>query len=308
MHLGVLGVCTELLVAMPSDAAGARAQPQAYDIRTRLVITGGNLGKRSWVPDVVDVGGCQGFFTLSKEDRSLGAALGYCRSMPRPMENASFITYIAKLRDDAVDKLILQAMKKADPMGDTDAVGPQRITKSREKAFQHAEIPEVIHVLVGPLVDPHGTRLPEITIEVVSTPRRGVNPMVKLSVELLNWMAAVKDMELEVPMPVYKVTSHWDDMELPSLPSPLKYRKRLSALSVYCDYVDKDGRQKTHQETISHNKVNLEAVLALVPTAVENMQQWMSANHHEAVDADSQADSSGPSAVREPLITPTDAA
>ena len=199
-------------------------------------------------------------------------------------------------------------MKKADPMGDTDAVGPHTHIKNREKAFQHAAIPEVIHVLVGPLVDPHGTRLPEITIEVVSAPRRGVNPLVKLSVELLSWMAAVKDMELEVPIPVYKVTSHWDDMELPSLPSPLKYRKRGAALSLACNYVDRDGRQKTHQETISHKTVDLEAVLTLVPIAIGNMQKWMSVNHHEAADADSQADSSGPSAAPEPLMTPTVAA
>ena len=140
--------------------------------------------------------------------------------------------------------------------------------------------------------------LSKITIEVVSTPRRTVNPVVKLSAELLSWMAAVKDMAFE-STPLHKSTDHYDNMELPSLPH-LKYRKRLDSLSLCCAYMDSDGIQRTHQETISHKKVDLEVVAALLPPAIVSIQTFLAENHNEVAQADEAP------AAEVPLMADTD--
>ena len=122
-----------------------------FHMSSRVVITGGNLGKSAWVPDMVDAGGHSGFLKTQKEDRQLAAALGFNKSNARPMEHASFIGFITRLRDEKVDKLIQESMKSADPMGEAPVIAPR--IKNREKAFQTAAIPEVINVVVGPLVE-----------------------------------------------------------------------------------------------------------------------------------------------------------
>ena len=48
-------------------------------------------------------------------------------------------------------------------------------TKRRYKKFHDANISEVIDITVATITTPVGTKVPEMVLSVVSTPRRGVN-------------------------------------------------------------------------------------------------------------------------------------
>ena len=53
--------------------------------QTRLVISGGCLGKKIWVPEVVTVDG-NNFLALDRKDRMLALALGMDTKLYRPLE------------------------------------------------------------------------------------------------------------------------------------------------------------------------------------------------------------------------------
>ena len=248
---------------------------QPFAMSQQTVVTGGYL-QHPWVPALQRIAGVDGeFFTLSKQDRSLAAALGLDMSTARPMENVSVIPYMAQLRDGKVDELIKQHAANGDPMVPHVAVHVPG--KGREKQFQHANIPKVVDIEIGSMVNPVGTRLDAITIQCVPTPRRGLNPCVKLTPELLVWLSAVSDVEFDITKKerCAKTTQHYNDMELPRLEPPLKWRKRGAALSIYRTYTCQDGEQKTVQRTLTRTEVNLETVNVLLPVAPDSMSEFI---------------------------------
>ena len=151
----------------------------------------------------------------------------------------------------------------------------------REHRDFHLAVPNVIEVVIPAIVTDDGTRLDEFRLPVISTPRQGVNPTVRLTAELLTWLALVGDMNLDVYMarkasPSRKpVIDHYKDMELPDLPHPLKYRRRGDALSVACDYTDQDGKAKTHQETVTRAQLAPDALEGVLKPVIANVQKFL---------------------------------
>ncbi len=121
-----------------------RAEPFSV-LENAIVVQGGYLGSSPWVPNVTSVGGDTGFFTLDKYDRNIARAFGFHLSILRPMQNVTLFSHIAKLRDEAIDKLIMEHKVSNDPMG-CQPTNAASVLRGREKAFRQASIPPTVEV------------------------------------------------------------------------------------------------------------------------------------------------------------------
>ncbi len=73
------------------------------------------------------------------------------------------------------------------------------------------------------------------------------------------------------------------------LPPPLKYRRRGDTLSVFCRYCDDDGKERTHQETVTKWKLNEDTLALLVPQIVAKMLKFIEEYGAPADDAGEQS-------------------
>ena len=132
------------------------------------------------------------------------------------------------------------------------------------------------------MVNPAGERVEASTIKIIPTPRRGVTPCVALTPEMMTWIKKVGDMPFEIETPAeprcVPATSFYDEMDLPPLESPMKWRKRGKALSIARDYVDKDGNSKTVQRTVTHMQLDADAISLMIPTVIKNLDTFVQ-NH-----------------------------
>ena len=252
-----------------------------FDAKPLVVVSGGYLGaKGQWVPELKTIDGYEdGFLMLRKEDRGLAAAMGRNCSDIRPFHTVSVFSHIAKQRGDVVDELIRAHNAASDPVAEVDN-GEVRI-KNRGKAFSDANIREVVAITIAATTTPFGKRLDPITLNVVSTPRWGVNPCIVMNTAVLEWLAYVMDCAFESkPARVYAGRDL--GFELPELPKPCKYRKRGSAISIACTYTDDEGREKTHQDTITNQDVNQAQFEVLLPMAIERVQQFVDEHNNSS--------------------------
>ena len=251
--------------------------PKSYEKRfsqfafsRQVVVYGGYLGQTPWVPDLLNVPDHDdSFIVLKKWDRKLAEALGLNMNTPRPLEGVQVIDYITQLRDKAVDKLIFVSMSTDDPMA--EYVDATALSKGREKYFSRASIPSTITIAVEELVKPNGLRVGAIEIEIVPTPRRGINATVKFTTEFMNWLASVTDITFASVRPDRAPCADLDS--LPTLPSPIKWRVRGNALTIYRPYVSSDGKQRTAQKTVAGKSVDPDIIGHLLPDAIESLQQ-----------------------------------
>ena len=136
------------------------------------VVSGGCLGpKGKWVPELQMIDGySDGFLILRKEDRRMASAFGKVCSEPRPFgtNSAHIFNHIAQLQGAKVDAIIRTHVIGNEAMVDVRIDGIQ--IKGRYKKFH-----EVIDITVATITTPVGTRVPDMVLSVVSTPRRGVN-------------------------------------------------------------------------------------------------------------------------------------
>jgi hypothetical protein len=263
----------ELIFIMPADSP--------FRLREcTIAVDGKHLGEDPWVPELFEIDGDKSFITLDKNDRDIARAFNFNRSECRPMLDVSVFAYLANMRDNAVDTMIVNDLVKKDPMGRRPNAA---VLRGREKAFATAEIGSSVDLVVPGKLKPDGTMLAPIRIKMASSARRGVNPCVKLTAELLEWLSVAAHMEFDAKHRRSVSDSNYDDMDLPDLPPPLKYRKRKDALAMFSVYHDRDGKQRTHQETITKWKMSEDGLSALVPQIVEKMQKFLETQSHNPV-------------------------
>jgi hypothetical protein len=270
---------------MPKGIPQATYKPvhcSPVKVEHRIVVSGGHLGKKKfWVPEVIKVPDHPGdFITLDRwGDRSLACAMGMDMASTHPLENAQSFKLIVRLRDEKVDTLIFEHKQKNDPMSDGTVVSGTHKGPGREKDFQ-AAVPNVIEIVLPTLVTDNGSRLAEFSLSVVSTPRRGVSPTVLFSAELLTWLTNVRDMELDIVQDSEKADNlaYFQQVDLPDLPPPLKYRKRAGSLSVACQYTNQDGKKQSHQETVTRIRLNMAELEVVLQTIIKNVQDFLAKN------------------------------
>ena len=131
-----------------------------------------------------------------------------------------------------------------------------------------------------------GVKLDALDIIVQSSARRGVCPSVHLTAELMNWLYRVGDTDLTHCWPPdanvaerLKIYKHYMEMQLPTLPPRLKYRRRGPALSIFANYENTDGKIASHQCTLSADlSLDREAICALLPSKIEHMVEYLAKN------------------------------
>ena len=155
--------------------------------------------------------------------------------------------------------------------------------KNREKEFQAANIAEVIDIKFAAITTPTGTKLEPMTLHVVSTPRRGVNPCIMINPSVLEWLSYVIDCRFAAKQ---ANSTHEYGFDLPELPQPLKYRRRGTSLSIACRHTDDEGRTKTHQETVTNKEVTATQFAILLQPTVGHMQAFVEEHDHKTDDGE----------------------
>jgi hypothetical protein len=210
----------------------------------KLVIEIGKGEKTiAWVPETHAAEG-RDFSTLHAKDRTLAKLIGLNCSDPAPFKLYDGLRFLRQERDSIVDAIIADHMKKSDPLGHT-SVQVLNI-KQRERAFDKANVPQVINVKV-PM---QGS---EISMLMLSSRRKGVNVDVHVTQDVIKWLR--RSVRMVFNIKVVDMSSAWVDEDLPELPQPFKYRKRCNAISVCRDYEDKDGKNRSIQKTLCQTKM-----------------------------------------------------
>ena len=258
-----------------------------FDVQLKPVVTGAHLKGPPWVPELRKIDGHEeGFLVLRREDRGLAAAMGRNCSEIRPFKKVPVFGYIAKLRDEKVDEAIRGYLEGDEAMLDVSAGELRR--RCRERAFSEVGVSEVITVTAAPLTTPFGKRLEDMKLDVVATPRRGVNACVKLTPKFLEWLANVIDYSFDTgTCRAIPAGGRSFGHELPDLPPPLKYRKRGDAITVAVTYCDVDDRIKSHEETVTHKGDSQEQFLAQLPARIESVQKFVR-EHGKHVEVDDE--------------------
>ena len=116
------------------------------------------------------------FIALNKQDRKLARALGIQIGERNPWEGNHFLMQLANIRDSAVDSLIHRARMDDDPCGDADDNDSPldvQFKKGRMKLFEASNVPASIEIVYPGFTTAEGMRIPDTTLNVISTPKRG---------------------------------------------------------------------------------------------------------------------------------------
>ncbi len=192
-----------------------------------------------------------------------------------PWSDNRFLDYLTQVRNDAVEKLIVQKLVEDDPLGDQDAEA--KFDGYRNRAFAEAEIPECITVECDAFTAQDGKRYPVFNATLVATPNRGSVVNILLNETHLDWLLAAISASEQFDIKE-KSNKRFDDSsnDLPELEHPnVKWRKRgANAEAILCcEYTLADGTPKTHFKTVP--KVDDEdAYRLLVKGAAAQVQEY----------------------------------
>ena len=233
-------------------AAMAKWQATPFAIKRALVLEGGWL-QAPWVLETQVVDGGE-YIALLFSDRSLAKALGMNMSMRSPLAQCSIFAHMASVRDDHVDTLIHAAKVNNDPMADASAstaMGPMP-SRGRALAFVEAGLPNTVALKFPAFVTADGTRVKEIAIRLVTTPKRKAHVTMEATPENFEWLvkAAHEDWGASDRPPKMKRTEDDEQSSLPVLKHPCKYHKTAGGKTkIVCSYRDQ-GIWKRHQNAV----------------------------------------------------------
>ena len=225
------------------------AQAAPFEIKRHCIIIQGGLLTGDWVISPTVVEGNE-FMLMSKGDRRLARSMGCDMSMVHPWGRSSFLNKLGELRDQAIDRLIIQSRVADDPAADID-VGDRAVQGSRFKAYQDAGVPQVIAVEFPGFVSSTGEATGGMVLQMLSTPKKGSFASVEVSEANLEFLRlASENWHDNVPSKKRSLEFDWDD--LPTLDSKVvKYRRRGASISLFCKYRGRDGKFHYHFETPS---------------------------------------------------------
>ena len=123
----------------------------------------------------------------------------------------------------------------------------------------------MIELELPTFVTPDGQRVEEHTMRVVSTPKRRVNITMEITTENFEWLAKAAQLEWDCgarPAETRALPVD-EDVDLPELAPPCKYRKGMNGkLKIVC-YYRQHGVWKMHQKVVNRgfldDKTNFEA-------------------------------------------------
>ena len=238
-----------------------------------LMVEAGHL-KRPWLPNVKNYDGVP-FFKILTTCIGFSGAMGVTdrdrlrgqppSSMSRwRLANNTFMKYMTRLRDNAVDKMIIEYLRSEDPSADADVGEVLDKSANRSALYHQASIPHIVPVIYPGYVADDGNRVVDFEFKCFSTPSRKRIVTVALSVDSLNAMyVACNNSEHRRQM---MFDDGWDDnveeeayedgYDLPfAITKPnVKWCRRLRngmvEWSLYTTHRDSSGRLKTNTHTV----------------------------------------------------------
>ena len=120
-------------------------------------------------------------FPKQEVPRSKG---GHLKGFPE-----KFIKHMQKLRDAAVDQMLMQHLVRSDPMGNHNAAQGLPKNANRLELFKAADVPKIITIHVHDIQDENGAIIaPRQAITLHSSDRRAMPVKIKLDKDTLTWL------------------------------------------------------------------------------------------------------------------------
>ena len=160
------------------------------------------------------------FVSLRKGNHKLAAALGACSKRASPYNGHDLLDWLAKCRNDMVDRYIHTAQHESDPMADVDvqAVQQEIPGTERTKLFHQVKVPHILELQCNGFCTPQGKRIAPHTLKVVSTPKRNMVVSIEASPANFDWL-------------VHALQHTWmDDQPQPSSPGKRKLNDELEEI------------------------------------------------------------------------------
>ena len=178
------------------------------------------------------------YVTVSRTNRDLAKVLGLDLNCCNPFAKTGLFIEIAKMRDEAVDNMILEHEKSNDPMNDGDATCSVPV-RGRPAKVMAANVPQSIQLTYPAIIADNGERIDAYNVHVLTTPRRGSAVTLKLTESVLDWI--VKAIPA-VAIPTAGKRTRIGESELP--PSKHKWRCRANqSPQLYCRFYSQEQKR-----------------------------------------------------------------
>ena len=244
-----------------------------FSVRLAIVVEADHL-KEPWVVDSNKIDGGD-FVMLSQQDRKFARAMGRDCNERCPWASNGLIPHVQTLRDDAMDRMLVEYMRSNDPLADAEARLPAR---GRHCIFHAANVPEIITINAPPFTTADGTRIGEFSMRVISTPRRKSNITVELTLALLSWaIVAVGQFEGNA----FKRPRR--ERNLITLTQPNCQWRQRDRPAIFCRYRTADGDWKVHMET-PWKSVDESMQTSIIREVEARAQRFYEENHVPVAD------------------------
>ena len=244
------------------------------------------------------------FYKISDRDRNLAKAIGgEMESRDQVIQAGALIEELTSLVDDAVDDAIRESRIASDPMADQNAK-VQIPTRGREKAFEKANVPEILTVQYPALMDENGQTIKPQSIRVKAQSRRGRAPMVVLDEDFLEWFLKAASAKWFEPKTKKRKSMKENPDSLPKLHQPnvqWAYSGPIDAWVLKTRYRKQTGKYGYKQENCK-DPGDMHLWKMIVEQAENRLQDYF--NKHNVEGAASSGDA--PSGAHEPEVSPRD--
>ena len=250
--------------------------PQVFQVRHGRVTVSDNWSGKEWCCDCREVQGLH-FFAFTTSNRNLARALSLDMSKRHPWEEITLPAHLSKVRDDEIDRLIIQHKFENDPMANQDVEGVANVqSRGREAAFHKARIADAIEIKHPSFVLSTGEKIEEHSFKVVATRRRNCVVELELTAANLAWLAKATWHEWAEAGGKRKA----DNSELPTLTSQhCKWRKRENGWRIECKWLDAKGTERTHSKHVPLNFDDTELVNRIAEEREKQVERFYFDNH-----------------------------
>ena len=163
-----------------------QAEPFSITKKEVISIKGGWLRSEWIVTDVIEIEG-KWCLPMSHLNRKLAQSLGCTMSDAAPLNQCSILVHIAELRDAAVDECIRDYQRSKDPRFQISP-DAKLTAKARKLSFKEWPLPQLVNITVEECVTSDGQRVPQQSLQVLSTPNRLAIVTLAISAEKLDWL------------------------------------------------------------------------------------------------------------------------
>jgi len=190
----------------------------------------------------------------------------------------------ANLRDERVDQWINDARNADDPMADVQQEGKLH-GNARVQQFNKSLVPPLVTIVVDAFVTPEGERVPQHSVELVTTPDRRALVTMVINEANLGWLVKAATLPWDAKFVTKKRAYEIDFNDLPPLDAPLSYKfDNRDNLQICGKYRCANGRWKRTVKTLTPWDVNNESMQELVIRSFETQMLEFIKEHHHAPD------------------------